>query len=448
MGHFMAANFQIPAGPSATTGGAFGSPLGFYGLNRQLNRQLQFTTAFTPSVTLLGAPPRPGAVMDANRDLSLEDAMRRFDHENGLAAEVMAVTQGAADMQLEVPHQPEIQPGLLHQPGPEIDPEFKKYKDVFDAMMAKQQGEFESKYTSVVAEHQATLADLLAEYGGSLKPGSLKPSSLLLPSRSVHASPAIQLQKSAPLAPNMSMGRPPGYSGGFRVRQVDKAQMINAAKDTTILPCLLEEMFGIMEEHPPVTYSDVSRYFNDVPVKNWIKGWFQERRDEGIPFNQAQFTLEFQRHVTGEVRPPTQIALLEIQSGSIKQGTENVSRYYERFHQCARILTELPPSIVCERFLFGLGDEMRRLCCVDREGNVWGDIHALVKFCHVEEHRLNMRTPHFQNSKRLAAEALENENIKRQRGSSSSAVAVVQHEPAPVQAQLAAIMPAILAAFC
>jgi hypothetical protein len=93
------------------------------------------------------------------------------------------------------------------------------------------------------------------------------------------------------------------------------------------------------------------------------------------------------------VRSRESIALEEILSGSIVQGSLPAAMYAEKFYSRSRILTQESQSSLCHHFLRGLRPELRPLCCLDQNNQPWTSLHALVQHTFAEELRYHVRYP-------------------------------------------------------
>ena len=132
---------------------------------------------------------------------------------------------------------------------------------------------------------------------------------------------------------------------------------------------------------------DIQSFIQDLDLLKWVRSYFEAN---GAAFDQNAFIAALVTFITGEVRPRSVIALQEIMGHQVTQGTQSAAQYSEQFYSRSRLLSHIPPVVLCHHFVSGLRPDLRKLCCVDREGRDWTSLHTLVAFTIVEERRLTM----------------------------------------------------------
>jgi hypothetical protein len=118
----------------------------------------------------------------------------------------------------------------------------------------------------------------------------------------------------------------------------------------------------------------------EIPCRKQPDGFWQD------------FCAGFVSYFSGEVRNPGSVALWDITSGRVTQGSDPSATYAERFMTCARLLPNESQSSLCVHFLRGLRPDLRPLCCLDRDNREWVSLHDLVRFTASEEIRLSVRS--------------------------------------------------------
>ena len=160
----------------------------------------------------------------------------------------------------------------------------------------------------------------------------------------------------------------------------------------------LKELFAYIKRYNLLYPSDIQSFIGDPACKKWVISALEEYHTlfsqslGQLVFDQAVFIQNLVAFVTGEVRPRHVIALEELMSHDIVQGSDLVTKYAERFHQRTRILTSIPQSVFCRLYLTGLQPDLKILCCVDREGKEWHTLSDLVQYSFIEERRLKLRS--------------------------------------------------------
>jgi hypothetical protein len=135
----------------------------------------------------------------------------------------------------------------------------------------------------------------------------------------------------------------------------------------------------------------ILNFIADPAALSYLNTYFEHWLLSGQDFNRDDLIQHFRIFVSGEVRPPSVIALQELMSGSIRQSTsESAAKYSERFLQRSRILPNESQSSLCHHFLSGLSPSLRQLCCLDRNNNRWEHLLDLIRFTYAEEERYNL----------------------------------------------------------
>ena len=186
--------------------------------------------------------------------------------------------------------------------------------------------------------------------------------------------------------------RPSGHAAKLPLPQ----SVTNISKfkdDPEALTLVLEQIFEHILRAGLQWPSDVRLFVTDLALSKWIKSYLEQAQtafSSGQPFDQNEFISALVVFVTGEVRPRSVIALQEIMGHQITQGSDSAAQYSERFYQRSRLLSHIPPVVLCHHFIHGLRADLQKICCVDREGMDWSSLHALVQFTLVEERRLTL----------------------------------------------------------
>ena len=166
------------------------------------------------------------------------------------------------------------------------------------------------------------------------------------------------------------------------------AKLVN---DPEMLSLLLSRIFEYIVRQGLDWPGDVRLFVTDPGAAKWVQSYLDHAQATAPQeFNQNDFIQAFVAFVTGEVRPRSVIALEEIMGHLITQGTDSAAQYAEFFNQRARILPHISPVVLCHHFILGLKPELKRICCVDREGLDWSSLSSLIAFTLVEERRLNL----------------------------------------------------------
>jgi hypothetical protein len=135
--------------------------------------------------------------------------------------------------------------------------------------------------------------------------------------------------------------------------------------------------------------ADIASFLSDDELSLWFMTYLEANTD----FDLEVFLEALVHFVMGEVRSTATIALEDLMSGRVKQGSDPAAKYAEKFFQRSRILVHESQSSLCQHFLAGLNPDLRVLCCLDRDNHEWTSLHALVRYTFAEELRLKMRNP-------------------------------------------------------
>jgi hypothetical protein len=127
-------------------------------------------------------------------------------------------------------------------------------------------------------------------------------------------------------------------------------------------------------------------FFEDISAVEWIQAYLESPANQ--PFELVPFTTALMQMFGAEVRPRAVVALEDLMTGRVLQGSDSVARYSERFNQRARVLVHESQASLCKHYVAGLHPALRRLCVLDRDGKEWESVHALQQFALVEELRL------------------------------------------------------------
>ena len=172
------------------------------------------------------------------------------------------------------------------------------------------------------------------------------------------------------------------------------SSLVKLRDDPDALRLILERYFEYILRAGLIWPTDIRLFVTDLAASKWIQSYLESAHSQlsasGLQFDQNEFISAFVAFVTGEVRPRSIIALQELMGHKITQGSDSVAQYAENFYQRARILSHIPPVVLCYHFVSGLHSNLRKLCCVDREGHDWVSLHTLVQFTLVEERRLTL----------------------------------------------------------
>lgn len=164
--------------------------------------------------------------------------------------------------------------------------------------------------------------------------------------------------------------------------------------DPDALTIMLERIFDYICRTGLQYPLDIQAFVTDLALSKWIRSYLEKAMSAAAtanaPFDQNAFTSALVAFVTGEVRPRSVIALHELMEGRITQGSQSAAQYSEHFYTRSRLLSHIPPAVLCHHYIAGLRPDLRKLCCVDREGKDWTSLHTLVAFTIVEERRLTM----------------------------------------------------------
>ena len=157
----------------------------------------------------------------------------------------------------------------------------------------------------------------------------------------------------------------------------------------------------------------------------------------------SEMTKAFMQTWAGQVRPAKVIALERLISGDIRQGKGSVAQYAESFEAVVRLLPEESIVSLCKHFVNGLSDEMKVLCCLDREGREWTELRPLIEFALGEERRLHLArrlVENSQSSQRVADRVLTRDPARAsfQKRPASAEASAVPNKRVNVQAILAA----------
>lgn len=156
----------------------------------------------------------------------------------------------------------------------------------------------------------------------------------------------------------------------------------------------IEQVCEYLLKYLPDEYPrGILSFIRDLEVHGFVRGLFDQFKTTGLDFDQPTFIKDVIRFVNGEVRSSSVLALQEILSRSIVQGSDPASRYAERFFVKARLVPSESQTSLCHHFLAGLKSELRGLCFLDREGCEWSSLHSLVQYVYSEELRINARRP-------------------------------------------------------
>ena len=79
----------------------------------------------------------------------------------------------------------------------------------------------------------------------------------------------------------------------------------------------------------------ISAFIEDPEASKLVDTYFLETKDSKS-FDAEDFKQTFIKAFTGEVRPPEVVALHELMSGLVTQGSDPVAKYAERFYQRSR----------------------------------------------------------------------------------------------------------------
>jgi hypothetical protein len=107
-----------------------------------------------------------------------------------------------------------------------------------------------------------------------------------------------------------------------------------------------------------------------IAVDTFVKDFVKENGPSPgpIPHNfDGPFLKMLSQLITGEVRSVAILALSELLSGTLIQGTQPSAKYAELFMIRARSLPNESQAMLCHCFITGLDPELRSLCCMDRE---------------------------------------------------------------------------------
>ena len=136
--------------------------------------------------------------------------------------------------------------------------------------------------------------------------------------------------------------------------------------------------------------SGLMAFMDADEARRYVRTFFLDLTMSGGSFERDKFIAGFTSAFTGDVRPAHVVALHDLISGAITQGTDPVAKYVERFCQRSRQLPGESQASLCLYFISGLKPTLRAQCCLDRDNTRWVSLSALIQFSLAEEERFNM----------------------------------------------------------
>lgn len=104
------------------------------------------------------------------------------------------------------------------------------------------------------------------------------------------------------------------------------------------------------------------------------------------------FTTSLVSYCTGQVRPQSVLALEQLITGQITQGSDSAPQYASRFLNIARVLPNETQDSLCKHYITGLTPALRVRSCLTRENKEWTDLMDLMQFSYSEEYRMSLDT--------------------------------------------------------
>ena len=130
---------------------------------------------------------------------------------------------------------------------------------------------------------------------------------------------------------------------------------------------------------------DMMSFIHDHEVKDFLSSYMIANP----AFILDEFIAALQNYVSGEVRNPVEIARSLILNRSIVQENDSPAKYAQRFQQSSRLLPDESQSSLCQHYLAGLHPSLRQRCALDRDGNTWHSLQALIKCSYAKDIRLS-----------------------------------------------------------
>ena len=136
-------------------------------------------------------------------------------------------------------------------------------------------------------------------------------------------------------------------------------------------------------------------FISDYPLlthlHSYTEGWQAKGPQDKVQVREGVVTTML-RFLTGETRPPKDIALESLLKGEEKQGNSLVAVYSERFLSKVRILEHTEQQqlqrVLCIQFLAGLTPALAGKCATTPKGESWTSLEELIKQANMEELKL------------------------------------------------------------
>jgi len=136
---------------------------------------------------------------------------------------------------------------------------------------------------------------------------------------------------------------------------------------------------------------DLSAYFSGKPLV-WVQQVINSAEISGLRDSEL-FASLLVRRFSGEIRDEQVVALDQLVKHDIVQGPDSVSVYSQRFLDVSRLCPSESQVSLCKHYIQGLKPVLRGLCCVNRDGDEWTSLSALIKFSANEERRQTLVNP-------------------------------------------------------